>query len=59
MSTSNNPRQPGDRVQVRRGVGWLRGIVIKTVLARCFIQLDDSARVVVDNYGDIRDEVLG
>ena len=53
MSTSNNPYMPSDRVQVRRGSGWLAGKVIKVVLARCHVELD-SGKVVVDNYQEVR-----
>lgn len=48
MAVSNNPYRPGDRVAIPRGEGWLTGTVVKTVLARTFVQVDD--RVFVDDY---------
>lgn len=56
MATSNNPYEDGDRVEVKRGDGWLSGTVVKTVLARCHVVLDDSFMTVVDDYHDIRRE---
>ena len=56
MSTSHNPYEEHDRVEVKRGNGWLGGTVVKTVLARCHIMLDDSFMIVVEDYHDIRRE---
>lgn len=53
MSRSNNPHQPGDRVQIKRGGKWLTGVVEKTILNRTFIHID--GRVFVEpKYRDVR-----
>lgn len=54
MGASNNPFDTGDRVEVSRGAGRLAGTVVKTVLARCHVKLDDNGLIVVDDYHDIR-----
>ena len=54
--SSNNPYEEYDRVEVKRGDGWLAGTVTKIVLARCHVMLDDSMMTVVDDYHDIRRE---
>lgn len=54
MASANNPFEEYDTVEVQRGDGWLRGTVIKTVLARCHVMLEDSMLTVVDDYHDIR-----
>ena len=58
MSIAHNPYATDDRVKVQRGEGWLEGTVVKTVLARCHVQLDsiddEPGRIVVDNYNDVR-----
>ncbi len=45
MSKSDNPFKVGETVSIERGVGWLTGIVIKTILARVHIQIDDKVYV--------------
>lgn len=50
--SSKNPIKVGDVVKVKRGDGWLEGTVIKTVLARCHIQIDD--RVYVEDWHTCR-----
>ena len=54
MGSTNNPYEEYDAVEVKRGDSWLSGTVIKTVLARCHVMLDDSMRVVVEDYHDLR-----
>ncbi len=54
MGTSNNPYRPGDRVTIPRGDGWLAGTVVKTILARTFVQVDD--RVFVDDWHLVKPE---
>jgi len=43
--SSVNPFRVGDTVSIKRGVGWLTGTVIKTILARVHIQIDDKVYV--------------
>jgi len=45
MSRSDNPFKVGETVSIKRGVGWLTGTVIKTILARVHIQIDDKVYV--------------
>ena len=52
MGRSDNPFKAGDVVQIQRGEGWLTGKVVKTVLARCHIKIDD--RVFVEDWHDVR-----
>lgn len=54
MSSAQNPYEEYDAVEVKRGESWLSGTVVKTVLARCHVMLDDSMMIVVDDYHDIR-----
>ena len=51
---ASNPFEEHDRVLVKRGDSWISGTVVKTVLARCHIMLDDSFMIVVDDYHDMR-----
>jgi hypothetical protein len=48
MGTSDNPYKKGDTVRIERGAGWLTGTVVKTILARVHIQIDD--RVFVEDW---------
>lgn len=50
MSKSDNPFKVGETVSIKRGAGWLTGTVIKTILARVHIQIDD--RVFVEDWHD-------
>lgn len=43
--SSVNPFKPGDTVSIKRGAGSLTGTVIKTILARVHIQIDDMVYV--------------
>ncbi len=52
MSISNNPYKPGDVLSIQRGEGWITGTVVKTVLARCHIEIDD--KVFVEDYHKCR-----
>jgi len=54
VSTSNNPYRKGDTVSIERGAGWLTGTVIKTILARVHIQIDD--KVYVEDWHDCKKE---
>ncbi len=54
MSTSNNPYRKGDTVSIERGAGWLTGTVIKTILARVHIQIED--KVYVEDWHDCKKE---
>ena len=45
MSKSDNPFKVGETVSIERGVGCLTGTVIKTILARVHIQIDDKVYV--------------
>ena len=56
MSKSDNPFKVGETVSIQRGVGWLTGTVIKTILARVHIQIDD--RVYVEDWHDCKLEEL-
>ena len=49
---TKNPYKPGDVVRIKRGEGWLTGTVIKTVLARCHIQIGE--RVFVENWHECK-----
>lgn len=48
MGTSDNPYKKGDTVRIERGAGWLTGTVVKTILARVHIQIED--RVFVEDW---------
>ena len=48
MGRSDNPFKVGDSVRIQRGEGWLTGRVIKTILARCHIQID--GKVFVEDW---------
>ena len=52
MSISNNPYRKGDKVSIKRGAGWLDGIVIKTILARVHILIDGM--VFVEDWHDVK-----
>ena len=45
MSRSDNPFRVGETVSIKRGDVWLTGTVIKTILARVHIQIDDKVYV--------------
>ena len=46
--SSTNPFRAGDVVRIQRGDGWLTGTVVKTILARVHIQIED--RVYVEDW---------
>lgn len=50
--SSVNPFKVGDTVSIERGAGRLTGTVIKKVLARVHIQIED--RVYVEDWHDCR-----
>jgi hypothetical protein len=50
--SSRNPFKSGDTVSIERGAGRLSGTVIKTVLARVHIQIED--RVYVEDWHSCR-----
>lgn len=52
MGKSDNPFVVGDTVRIKRGDHWLEGYVIKTILARCHIQID--SKVFVENWRDCK-----
>lgn len=52
MSKSNNPFKAGDTVSIQRGDGRLVGTVVKTILARVHIKIDD--RVFVEDWHEVR-----
>ena len=52
--SSVNPFRKGDTVSIKRGAGWLTGTVIKTVLARVHIQIED--KVFVEDWHDCKKE---
>lgn len=52
MGRSDNPFKVGDVVRIQRGEGWLVGQVVKTVLARCHIKIDE--RVFVEDWHDVK-----
>ena len=43
--SSTNPFVVGDTVSIKRGAGRLTGTVVKTILARVHIQIDDKVFV--------------
>lgn len=49
--SSVNPFKPGDTVRIKRGAGWLTGTVVKTILARVHIQIED--RVYVEDWHSV------
>ncbi len=55
MSRSDNPFRVGETVSIKRGDVWLTGTVIKTILARVHIQIDD--RVYVEDWHDCKQGV--
>jgi hypothetical protein len=50
--SSTNPFKPGDTVSIQRGAGRLSGTVVRTILARVHIQIDD--KVYVEDWHDCR-----
>jgi hypothetical protein len=50
--SSVNPFKPGDTVSIERGAGRLSGTVVKTILARVHIQIED--RVYVEDWHTCR-----
>jgi hypothetical protein len=52
MGKSDNPFKVGDTVRIQRGPGWLTGEVVKTVLARCHIQID--GKVFVEDWHSVK-----
>ena len=52
MGRSDNPFKAGDVVRIKRGDGWLTGKVVKTILARCHIKIDD--RVFVEDWHEVK-----
>jgi len=50
--SSINPFRKGDAVSIQRGAGWITGTVIKTILARVHIQIDD--KVYVEDWHDCK-----
>ena len=46
--SSNNPFNVGDTLSIKRGEGWISGVVVKTVLARCHIKID--GKVFVEDW---------
>ena len=43
--SSTNPFKPGDTVSIQRGAGRLSGTVVRTILARVHIQIEDKVYV--------------
>ena len=52
--SSTNPYKKGDKVSIKRGAGWLTGIVIKSILARVHILAD--GKVFVEDWHDCKGE---
>ncbi len=50
--SSVNPYKKGDTVRIERGAGWLTGTVVKTILARVHIQIDD--KIFVEDWHDCK-----
>lgn len=50
--SSKNPIKVGNTVSIKRGDGWLTGTVVKTVLARCHIDID--GKVFVEDWHTCR-----
>lgn len=53
--SSKNPIKVGDEVSIARGNGRLTGEVVKTVLARCHIEID--GKVFVEDWHSCRRKV--
>ncbi len=52
--SSTNPFRKGDPVSIKRGAGWITGTVVRTILARVHIEIDD--RVYVEDWHQCRKE---